>query len=49
MSNPALFNYAILALFLCATVRWAIDGNWMQTLYWFAAFWLNVAVTVGMK
>jgi hypothetical protein len=43
--DPMLFNVLILVLFAAASVRWAIAGDWKQALYWFAAFWLNVAVS----
>jgi hypothetical protein len=43
--DPRIFNIAIIVLFAMATVRWAIDGNLKQTLYWAGALLINVAVT----
>lgn len=47
--NPAIFNYIILALYAAGAVRWAIDRNPGQTLYWFGALILQIAVTFYMK
>ena len=45
--DPKIFNYLILTLFLCASVRWTIAGSWGDALYWAASFLINVAVTWG--
>lgn len=33
LSDPRLFNYLIIGLFLCAALRWACVGNWWQVSY----------------
>lgn len=47
LSDPKIFNYVILILFLCSTVRWIVAGSWGDALYWFSSFLINVAVTWG--
>lgn len=49
MSDPRLFDIAIIALFTCAAVRWAIEGNWPRTFYMTGAVILNLAVLMMAK
>lgn len=44
-TDPALFNYLILALQVAAAVRWTLAGNWNQALYWWSAVGVVWAVT----
>lgn len=44
LADPRIFNAAIIAMFLAASVRWAFEKNWPQTFYWLSAAALNVAV-----
>jgi hypothetical protein len=43
-TSPRAFNLLIIALFICAAIRWACAGNWSQFWYWLAAAVLNIAV-----
>jgi hypothetical protein len=43
--DPKIFNYLILGLFAFAVIRWAIERNWGQAIYWAGALILNLAVT----
>lgn len=49
LSDPHLFNYLILAMFVLAALRWTWAGNWGQALYWYSSATLTVAVTWGMR
>ena len=42
--SPEIFNLLIIGLFLAGGIRWAYMGDWRQTLYFFAAAAINVAV-----
>jgi hypothetical protein len=48
-SDPRIFNFMIIAMFLIAAIRWAFAGNWSQTAYWCAAAVLNIATLPGMQ
>jgi hypothetical protein len=48
LSSPRFFPILIMVLFACAAVRYAVAGNWLQTLYFACAFGLNWAV-LGME
>lgn len=43
--SPRLFNYVIMALYICNSAWWAFNRNWPQALYWLAAFQITLAVT----
>jgi hypothetical protein len=45
LSDPKVFNYAIMALFGAASIRWGFAGSWQSCVYWAASFALTVAVT----
>ena len=45
LSDPRLFNYAVMALFACAAIRWAFARQWLDALYWSASVALTVAFT----
>lgn len=49
MGDPRIFNGVIIAMFLAASIRWAYEKNWAQTIYWICAAGLNVAVTMMAK
>lgn len=44
LTNPAVFNWLIIAMFIAAAIRWACAGNLPQTVYWIAGACLNIAV-----
>lgn len=48
ISDPKIFNYLIIFLFICAGIRWGIAGNFWQALYWTCGAGINIAVTEGM-
>lgn len=43
--DPLHFNYFIITLYILNTLNWAIQKNWPQALYWFAAALITVAVS----
>jgi hypothetical protein len=43
--DPRAINVLIIALFLAAAIRWAIEKNWPQVMYWLSAAVLNISVT----
>ena len=47
--DPKIFNYAILSLYIFATLRWGIEGKWADASYWFGAFWITATVTFFYK
>jgi len=49
ISDPRIFNFAIIAMFLAAAIRWACAGNWAQVAYWIAAAVLNIATLPGVS
>lgn len=44
LTDPRLFDAIIVALFILAAIRWAVEGNWSRVTYWGAAAVLNVAI-----
>lgn len=46
--DPKLFNYLILILYFLSVVRWTIELNWGQVMYWSGALILTVAITFFM-
>lgn len=46
-TDPKVFNYLILSLYLLNSLRWGIAGSWGDCLYWAAAFQITAAVTWG--
>lgn len=53
--DPKFFNYLIMALYCCNSLRWAINylvmkqGYWGDMAYWLAALAITVSVTFGYK
>lgn len=45
--HPALFNFVLLGLYLCAAIRWAYAREWWQSLYWLSACGITSAITFG--
>jgi hypothetical protein len=45
INDPRFFSAVIVVLFAMATIRWIIEGNLRQSLYWGGGFILNFAVT----
>jgi hypothetical protein len=40
-----LFPALLITLDLFAAIRWAMEGDWRKTVYWFAAAVLTTVVT----
>ncbi len=47
--DPRILNFVILGLYALNMVRWAFAGIYVNALYWFGAFVITSAVTLGMK
>ena len=47
--EPVHFNYFIMTVYVLNMFNWALDRNYPQALYWFAAFLITLAVTWGLK
>lgn len=47
LSDPRLFNFVLIALNLCAALRWAWHGDWWQSAYWCFAAGLSICVVFG--
>lgn len=45
LTDPALFNYLILSLYLLSAGRWAVARDWNSSLYWLGAFIITSTVT----
>ena len=48
LTDPAIFNYTILTLYVLNSARWAYERNLGQAVYWFGAFIITGAVTFLM-
>lgn len=46
-SDPRLFNYLIMALYLINAIRWAFHGSWADVSYWLSALAITATVTFG--
>jgi hypothetical protein len=47
--NPKLFNLIIMALYLLAAIRWAIQRSWADVWYWAFALGITAVVTFGYR
>jgi hypothetical protein len=47
--DPAIFNYVIMGLYACASVRWAAHGSWADMSYWGFALGITATVTWGYQ
>ena len=45
LSDPRLFNFVLLALYILNMCRWALAKNGPQSVYWLGAALLNGAIT----
>lgn len=45
--DPNVFVYVILALYLCAVLRFAVAGQWWIAGYWLSAFCITIFATFG--
>ncbi len=49
MSDPRVFNYIIMTLYLCNVVRWAFAKSGADVCYWLSALAITATVTWGYK
>ena len=47
-TNPRIFNFVIMGLYLANTALHAYLGRWSGALYWLSAFGIVSAVTWGV-
>jgi len=47
LSDPKVFNYLIMSLYILNSIRWAAHGNWADVCYWASAFAITATVTWG--
>lgn len=45
LTDPALFNWIILTLYLLSAVRWAVARDFNSSICWLGAFIITSAVT----
>lgn len=49
ISDPAIFNYLIMILYLTSAIRWAFGGKYADACYWLSALAITATVTFGYK
>lgn len=49
LTDPAIFNYTIMALYGFNSIRWLIHGSWADVCYWLSALAITATVTFGYK
>jgi len=47
--DPRLFNYVIMTLYACNSLRWAVDAKWADVCYWLSALAITATVTFGYR
>lgn len=45
--DPRVFNFAIMALYAFAVLRWSVEANYWAASYWACALGLTVIITFG--
>lgn len=45
--DPRVFNFAIMALYGFAVLRWLVAGNLWASAYWLCALGLTIIITFG--
>ena len=48
-TDPRLFSYLIMALYLLNAGRWAYERKWPDVCYWLSALAITATVTFGYK
>jgi hypothetical protein len=48
-TDPALFNYVIMSLYLINAARWLAAGKLADMCYWLSALAITATVTWGYK
>jgi hypothetical protein len=49
ITDPRLFNFIIMALYVLNSAWWAWNGKWGDASYWICAFGITASVTWGMQ
>jgi hypothetical protein len=49
LTDPRIFNFLIMALYLCSAVRWAFAGRIADVCYWLSALAITATVTFLYK
>lgn len=49
LSDPRLFNYIIMSLYLCSAIWWGLHGKFVDTAYWLSALAITATVTWGYQ
>jgi len=49
ITDPRIFSYVIMCLYVVNATRWAFAGKWADTVYWLCAFGITATVTWGYK
>ncbi len=49
LSDPRLFSFVIMALYLLNALRWAFERKWPDVCYWLSALAITATVTFGYK
>lgn len=47
ITDPRLFNFICIALYLVNAGRWAIEHKWADVCYWLSACAITATVTFG--
>jgi hypothetical protein len=47
LTDPKIFNYIIMSLYLLNAGRWAIHGSYADMCYWLSALAITATVTFG--
>jgi hypothetical protein len=49
LTDPKLFNYVILSLYMLSAIRWGCSQKWADCCYWLSAFAITATVTFLYK
>ncbi len=47
LTDPRIFNFLIMTLYLVNAGRWAYEGKWADCCYWLSALAITATVTFG--
>jgi hypothetical protein len=48
-TDPKLFNYVIMSLYLASAIRWSVAHKWADMCYWLSALAITATVTFLYK
>lgn len=49
LTDPRVFNYLIMCLYMLNALRWMISGKWSDVAYWLSACAITATVTWGYR